>query len=281
MPELYRRFPKRIRAFCGGATPTNEEFRLVKLEWRPSSPLRDRAAELDARGDALVAELGDLMARMQGLAFDAIEDEGNRPAFLEARRRQAALPAELVATADERNALDAEIALAEAALREAELEAAVERVRAKPTSAPRSPLRSTRRCATLARSIASTARRPPVDERLVDLRVEFDVNLWDRTALAAAMRAAGHDLALAVGQTDPQANARPLAHSDGRRMLREALRFLPASVEVQRLTPVLGERDRLAGAIDSTLAALADQFRAFAEAASRPTATISRPSGAG
>lgn len=93
--------------------------------------LRARAAETDAKGDALAAELHALPDKLGEIALDAIVDETRKSTLVAMRQRAAALPGEITAAAAARAELDREIAEAEAAvavaLRE-EADASVDRL---------------------------------------------------------------------------------------------------------------------------------------------------------
>lgn len=183
--------------------PTAEKTRLALAEEHLAT-LRNRGAEIDRKGQGLMSELDELAREVPNLALDALADEALRSRYAGARNRQLALPAEIEATKAGRAALDGEIAVAEAALHRAQIEEAAERIAAKLDERPK-----------LAAAIDATLKQLAqqyrayhgVGQELTDalqtLGLRLDVGQYDDIRLTRAIRAVGHDLALAVGQARP------------------------------------------------------------------------------
>lgn len=229
--------------------PAAEKSRL-SLATENLAALRGRAAEIDRRGQGLVAELGDLEREVPNLALDALADEALRPRYSVARNRQLAIPAEIEVVKAERDALDGEIGIAEAALQRAQIEEAAERIAAKIDERPRLALAIDATLATLAAQYrAYHGIGQELTGALKTLGVRIDVGQYDDVRLRSAVRTVGHDLALAVGQNRPTrwdsiykdrlvddfgqwANAGTMAEGDDNDDVREAVaRLKPQSAE--------------------------------------------------
>lgn len=229
--------------------PAVEKSRLVLAEEHLAT-LRNRAAEIDRRGNGLMSDLAELDREVPVLALDALADEALRPRYTAARQRQQALPAKIEATKAERNALDGEIAVAEAAVQAAALEEAAALIAAKVDERPRLAAAIDATLATLAAQYRGYHR---VGEELASalqtLGVPLDVCRYDEIRLTEAVRSVGHDLALAVGQPRPTrwdsiyrdkliddfsrwADASPMAQRDDEDAVRAAVaRLKPLSTE--------------------------------------------------
>lgn len=163
--------------------------------------VRRRAADLDAKGEALVAELARGQSALGAVVMDVLEDPGKRPELVELRRRIEAIPAEIERAQLARTQLDQELHEAEAALRYVHLADAAEIA---VTSADARAKLAIEIDATLQRLAQQWSGYAEAGARL---REAFDVlgippdylTLFDPENLQAALKRTSQPLALAVG----------------------------------------------------------------------------------
>ncbi len=163
--------------------------------------VRARAAELDAKGEALVTELARGQSALGSVVMDVLEDPDKRPELVELRRRIGSIPDEIERVQLDRTQLDQELHEAEAALQHVHLADAAEL--AVMSAAARAKL-AIEIDATLQRLAEQWSGYVGAGERLLEafgiLRIlPGDLTRYDDINLQCALKRTSEPLARAVG----------------------------------------------------------------------------------